>query len=399
MSSKQQTLLGLLTVAAFAVLGFYTLFLTDVNLFGKSIQMVVQFPDANGLREGDAVLVAGLRVGRVKTMTFDARAEREKRITVVINLDEEIPLFEDYAIVIEESTLLGGRNVSILPGQSAAPPLALTPGIALVGHVAPNPIDSLSSFAKLLDANSGSITDLFTNMAAVSDDLRAGRGLLGRILTDETLADTASRGVEDFAAMGADLRELSRRITAGEGTVGKLFSSDEMYDQVYATVTDLKDLSSGLKDGKGIIGKLFGDEALAKEVDRALRNFTGISDDLAAGKGTIGKLLKDGTTADNLASITTDIRGVTEKVAAGEGTIGQLFASDELYQSLLSFSQRLDSMTEKLENGEGTLAKILNDDELYDEILTGVKLLNRSLEDYREAAPVSNFTSALFNIF
>lgn len=399
MSSKQQTLLGLLTVAALAVLGFYTLFLTDVNLFGKSIQMVVQFPDANGLREGDAVLVAGLRVGRVKTMAFDARAERSKRITVVINLDEEIPLFEDYSIVIEESTLLGGRNVSILPGQSAAPPLELTPGIALVGHVAPNPIDSLSTLGTLIDANSGSITDLFTNFAAVSSDLRKGRGLLGRILTDDELADTASRGVDDFAAMGADLRELSRRITAGEGTIGRLFSSDEMYDQVYATVTDLKDLADGIKNGKGIAGKLFGDEALAAEVDRALRNFSGISDDLAAGRGTIGKLLKDDTTADNLTAITTDIKAVTDKVAAGEGTIGKLFASDELYQSLLSFSQRIDSMTAKLENGDGTLAKLLSDDELYDEILTGVKLLNRSLEDYREAAPVSNFTSALFNIF
>jgi phospholipid/cholesterol/gamma-HCH transport system substrate-binding protein len=399
MSSKQQTLLGLLTVAALAVLGFYTLFLTDVNLFGKSIQMVVQFPDANGLRDGDAVLVAGLRVGRVKSMTFDARADRDKRITVIINLDEDIPLFEDYSIVIEESTLLGGRNVSILPGQSAAPRLVITPGIALVGHVAPNPIDSFSSLAKLVDENRGSITGLLTNFAAVSDDLRAGRGLLGKLLTDDTLAETASQGVEDFAAMGADLRELSGRITAGEGTIGRLFSSDEMYDQVYATVTDLKDLAAGIKSGKGIAGKLFGDEELAQEVDRALRNFTSISDDLAAGKGTIGKFLKDDTAADNITAITSDIRDVTERVAAGEGTIGRLFASDELYQSLLNFSQRLDTMTAKLENGDGTLAKILNDDELYDEILTGVKLLNRSLEDYREAAPVSSFTSALFNIF
>ena len=32
--------------------------------------------------------------------------------------------------------------------------------------------------------------------------------------------------------------------------------------------------------------------------------------------------------------------------------------------------------------------------ELYDEALTSLKLLTRSLEDYREAAPVSAFTSA-----
>ncbi len=399
MSSKQQTLLGLLAVAALAVLGFYTLFLTDVNLFGKPIQMVVQFPDANGLREGDAVLVAGLRVGRVKTLSLDSRAQREKRITVLLNLDEEIQMFEDYTIVIEESTLLGGRNVSILPGESAAPSLDLTPGIALVGQVAPNPIDSFSSLAELLDENRGSITDLFKNFADVSTDLRQGRGLLGKLLTDDKIASTAQRGIEDFAALGTDLREISNKLVAGEGTIGRMFSSSEMYDQVLATVNDLKALAEGVSEGKGVAGKLFGDDAMATELERALNNFTGISDDLAAGRGTLGKLLKDETTANNLESVSADLSTITSQITKGEGTLGKLWASDELYQSLNDFSGGLQRLTERLENGDGTLSKLMNDDELYDELLTGVKLLNRSLEDYRESAPVSTFTTALFNIF
>ena len=41
----------------------------------------------------------------------------------------------------------------------------------------------------------------------------------------------------------------------------------------------------------------------------------------------------------------------------------------------------------------------MNDRELYDEALVAVKLLTRSLEDYREAAPVSAFTGVLFGAF
>ena len=41
----------------------------------------------------------------------------------------------------------------------------------------------------------------------------------------------------------------------------------------------------------------------------------------------------------------------------------------------------------------------LHIDHLYDEALGGLKLLTRSLEDYREAAPVTAFTSVLFSAF
>lgn len=399
MNTKQQTLLGLLAIAALGVLGFYTLFLTDVNLFGEPVQIVVEFDDANGLREGDAVQVAGLRVGRVKAMTFDARAPKEKRITVLLNLDQDIPLFEDYQVVIEESTLLGGRNVSILPGSADLPQLQIAAGDALRGSLAPNPIDGLASISKLLDRNSGSIDNIFTNFSDMSQDLRDGRGTLGRLLTDDELADETETAIREFREVGENLRELSQGLTQGEGTLGKLFKNDEMYASLKTTIDGLAEIAQGIQDGQGVVGKLMNDDALAAEVDRALRNFSGISDDLRAGKGTLGKLLAEGQTADNIEAISADIRQITQQITQGEGTLGALWAKNELYDNLLAFSETLSGLSENFENSEGTLAKLLNEDELYEEVLTSVKLLNRSLEDYREAAPVSTFTNVLFNVF
>jgi len=399
MSTKQQTLLGLLAIAAIGVLGFYTLFLTDVNLFGQPVQLVVEFEDANGLREGDAVLVAGLRVGRVKALTFDARAPQEKRITVLLNLDQEVPLFEDYAVVIEESTLLGGRNVSILPGQATNPVLEIEPGKPLIGSVAPNPIDSLSGISELLTDNRGSIDNIFTNLEGMTQDLRDGRGLLGRLMTDEELSDETAVAIEEFREVAENLRELSGRMTSGEGTMGKLFADDTLYTNLQTTVDGLADLTEGLQNGEGIAGKLLNDDALAGELDRAVRNFTAVSDDLRAGKGTLGKLLADGTTADNIELISGDLRTITKQITEGQGTLGQLWANQELYDNLLGFSETMEAVMLDVQNGEGTIAKLLTDDELYEELLTGVKLLNRSLEDYREAAPVSTFTNVLFNVF
>ena len=399
MSSKQQTLLGLLAIAALAVLGFYTLFLANVNLFGRTIQLVVQFPGAQGLREGDPVLVAGLRVGRVKALSFDATMPEEQRITVVLNLDEEVPLFEDYSITIEESTLLGGRNVSILPGAAAAPRLTVTEGMLLRGAVGATPMDSLEAFAGVLDENRASITNIVRNVEQATDDVATGKGLLGRLISDEDLADTVAAGVVDFRQVAADARVVSERLQAGEGSLGKLFASNELYDSLQETVDSVKRIAQGAEAGEGILGLLLSDEELAGEFDRALRNLTAITDDVRAGQGTLGRLFVDDAIATNLERVTGDAAEITAKIVAGEGTLGGLWADDALYTSFSGFAERLERIAASLEEGDGTIAKLLNEDELYAELLVAVKLLNQSLEDYREAAPVSTFTTALFNVF
>ena len=330
MSSKQQTLLGLLAVAALAVLGFYTLFLADVNLFGRSIQLVAQFPGAQGLREGDPVLVAGLRVGRVKALSFDATAPEDQRITVVLNLDQEVPLFEDYAITIEESTLLGGRNVSILPGAAALPRLELAGGMVLTGTVGATPMDSIESIAELVDESRAAVSRILGNLEKTTDDIANGRGLLGQLISDDELAALVAEGIDDFRAVAADARSVSARLEAGEGSLGQLLVSNEMYDSLQGTIDSLKRIVAGAEAGEGIVGKLLADEELAGEFDRALRNVTALTDEVRAGQGTIGRLFVDETIATNLEAATGDIATITERIVAGEGTLGALWADDEL---------------------------------------------------------------------
>ena len=65
MANQRQLALGAFFVIVLTLLGVYTLFLTDFSLFKERHSMVVHFPQANGLRQGDTVLVAGIRAGRV----------------------------------------------------------------------------------------------------------------------------------------------------------------------------------------------------------------------------------------------------------------------------------------------------------------------------------------------
>lgn len=400
MSSKQQTLLGLLGIVAMTMLGYYTLFLNDVNLFGEVIKMRVQFPLANELRKGDAVFVAGIRVGRVKEIGFNAYAERkEQRVTVLIHLDEKVPLFTDYIITIEESTLLGGRKVSIAPGLAAKPEISFDGDVILQGRMGKSPMDAFEKLSQMIDSNSGSFTNTMANIETISAAAASGQGTLGKLLNDEGLATQFEAAVGDLQSFAADAKDVSNRIASGEGTVGKLIYSDSLHSNFESTLGDLKSILGDLKGGKGVIGRALHDEELADEVTAFVNNLSAISADLEAGEGSIGKLLKDDTAANSIEAASANIATLTERIVNGEGTIGALFASDELYATYRDFGARIERIAASIEEGDGSIGQLLNSSEFYDELMVGLRLLNRSLEDYREQAPVTAFTSALFSIF
>ena len=52
-----------------------------------------------------------------------------------------------------------------------------------------------------------------------------------------------------------------------------------------------------------------------------------------------------------------------------------------------------------MRNGEGSLGKLLTDDGFYDEAKRAMALVTKSLEEYREAAPISTMTSVIFGAF
>jgi len=103
MSGNRSVILGLFFLVTLAILGYYTLFLTDFTLFKNRPEMTVHFAETNGLREGDGVLVAGMRWGRIKKLTLDPTAPIEKRVTVLASLDAELPLREGFKIQIKDA--------------------------------------------------------------------------------------------------------------------------------------------------------------------------------------------------------------------------------------------------------------------------------------------------------
>ncbi|WP_028922350.1 MCE family protein [Pseudonocardia acaciae] len=85
---------------------------------GETRTYTAEFTDVSGLKPGDNVRVAGVRVGRVDDMELVGT-----RAFVTLSVRAEQPVFENTRVVIRYQNLVGQRFVALVPGEGRARPL------------------------------------------------------------------------------------------------------------------------------------------------------------------------------------------------------------------------------------------------------------------------------------
>lgn len=372
MNTQRQLLLGVFFIVTLSILAFYTLFLTDIHVFSKPILMTIYFEDANNLREGDQVQLLGAKIGRVREVTANVEADRKQRIRVVLSLDTQLELTEDAQIMIRETSLLGGRHVFIEPGTFGGPVLRSLEDGAYYGTIYKNPISMLGDLGALINENRESITKGLVNIEKITGSIAEGQGLLGRLIHDEGLAEDGRQAFADARAITADVREATAQLQSGEGLLGALFYDPALKQSFDDTVASLRQIGDDLKSQQGVLGTLIYDQGLRERVSTGIDSFVAFGEKLNAGGGTLGLLMNDQATKERVELLITDFTATMADVRA---------------------------LVADVKVGKGTLGKLFSDDKLIVELEKAVGLLTRSLEDYREAAPITSFTSVLFAAF
>jgi phospholipid/cholesterol/gamma-HCH transport system substrate-binding protein len=67
----------------------------------------------------------------------------------------------------------------------------------------------------------------------VLDDVRSGKGTIGKALYDQTLYN-------NLRDASASVRDATAKLNSNEGTAGKLFSDPKLYDNMTALTGDLR---------------------------------------------------------------------------------------------------------------------------------------------------------------
>ncbi len=109
-----ELIVGIFVLAGILCLGYMSVKLAKMEVFGDNgYELYAIFADAGGLKKGSSVLIAGMEVGRVKSITMK---DYEAKIT--ITLPHSLEIQEDAIASIKTRGLIGEKYLAITPGGS-----------------------------------------------------------------------------------------------------------------------------------------------------------------------------------------------------------------------------------------------------------------------------------------
>jgi phospholipid/cholesterol/gamma-HCH transport system substrate-binding protein len=111
---SMETIVGIFVVFGLLCVGYMTVKLGKVNLFGdNSYSMIVKFTSAAGLRVGNPVTIMGIDVGRVEKITMD---QENLKAVVEVSIKKDVKIYDDAIASIKTQGLIGDMYISIDPG-------------------------------------------------------------------------------------------------------------------------------------------------------------------------------------------------------------------------------------------------------------------------------------------
>ena len=260
-------------------------YLKGENLFDSNVTYYTRF-DYNALDTSSPVTIKGNTVGKINTITYDFETGKT---LVEISVDKALRFSKNSKIRLYEQGLMGGNALSIIPATDGE---IAQKGDYLESEVEPGLIKSLSSnFSGLstgLDSTLKSADTLLISLNKVVGD-ESEQGLKAVIAElNETLKgyktlsysvngmltkneENISTILENFKIVSQDLTQLSAELKESNLT--------DAVSKLDNTLTSVNALLAGLENGEGSMGKLFKDEALynnlkgvSKEMEELLRD-------------------------------------------------------------------------------------------------------------------------------
>lgn len=301
MKNSLETKLGYFVVLAVFAAWIIVETLGGVEMFRGGYHLNALFDTVQDLKVGNSVRLAGVEIGRVEKI---ALAGDKVRVTMKLHSDAVVRT--DSKATIKFTGLMGQYFVSIDFGTPGAPPAA--DGTVLATEEQPD----LNVVMNKLDKAATGIENF--GKSFTPDTIN---NLMG------PLVDFIKQNSTHLGGAISNIENISGQIAGGQGTVGKLIYTGQLYDSALVTVTNLQDAVTEVRQVVNGVG---------------------------SGQGTLGKLVTDETLYDSTTASMTNLNQILQKVNQGQGTVGKLVNDPEFYKNAKLTLQKVDKATDGLED-------------------------------------------------
>jgi phospholipid/cholesterol/gamma-HCH transport system substrate-binding protein len=112
--SRTDVIVGVFVLAGIICLGYLTVRLGKLELFGSGGYVVfADFVSVAGLKLGDPVEIAGVKVGKVESLGL-----ADDRARIALRLEPQVVLQDDVIASVRARGLIGDKFILITPGAS-----------------------------------------------------------------------------------------------------------------------------------------------------------------------------------------------------------------------------------------------------------------------------------------
>ncbi len=250
--------------------------------FKRKITITAFFEDVNGLQSGNNIWFSGVKVGTVKAIEFHSRSAVEVTMRVDVKTQEYIR--KDAKVKLSTDGLIGNKILVIFGGSGDFP--AIVEGDTLEVEKTISQDDVL----KILQESNKNLMSITTDFKSISKKLAAGEGTVGKLLDDNSLYDNANttiRSIQQMSSKGQQLLNNLNTYTAQlnqKGTLANDLVTDtivfnsirefaqrlkQIADTTAMLVTQIKTISS---DTTTSIGVLLHDKEEGARIKETLKN-------------------------------------------------------------------------------------------------------------------------------
>jgi phospholipid/cholesterol/gamma-HCH transport system substrate-binding protein len=306
---------------------------SESRLFVQKSHYSVIFPNAEGLRVGSPVKMAGVQVGAVSDVSLSTDPEKS-------GIEVEVGVDRAYAERVREDSRAALRILQLLSGE------------------------------KFVEIIPGSPQSPLRSQGSVIEPIQAQEILEQAAVTAENLNDIT-----------ISLKNILGAMEQSDGLIGQMINDPEFGQQglaaLHGSLENIRLLTSDILEGQGFAGRLIYDDGFAAKVDTLSQVLDSLADLLAAanaGQGGVGALLQDGgagqKAVEDFRDAASSIKAIAARLESKEGLFGRLLNDTEysegLARDLRATVGNLAEITGKINSGQGTLGQLVNERVLHD---------------------------------
>ncbi|MBO9152086.1 MlaD family protein [Chitinophaga sp. GCM10012297] len=283
-SNKRAVIVGAFVFAGMIIFAAGILVLGgQKKSFMSSLQVVAVFQDIGGLAKGDNVWYSGVKVGTIKSIAFTG----PHSIAVRMDIEKKSRDFihKDVRAKVSSDGLVGNKIIALNGGTPEVPPVE--DGDTIIVETA----ISTDEIMNTLQVNNKSLVEITGNLKEITKNIRNGQGTLGKLIADDAVYNNLEGTLATLQKTAANTQRLTEGLAAytarlqNKGTLANdLVTDTVVFAKLRSTVTQL--------------------ESVAQGVDSVVLNLkdasAGINENLRSTNTPAGVILNDEQTATSL---------------------------------------------------------------------------------------------------